>query len=777
MSIVSSYISSRAPVFRINVQTSTFIDHILAIVAGLCLRIVIDVVGYEDHKLTGSLVGLWEGVVAQHFIKKSPRSFDPYVAYAVRIFIDFLFTESLIRLVLTFLFTGMGIVFADIAPRVWVDTGLRRFWRHLRRDLYILVDSVPSIPYFARPRTVRFSPSQAPSVVTSVPPSPSVITITTQAPRVPAPRKRPVPGSFPDYVSETDTDLSIRSPNSDYSALNGNTRDRRPTVQTESESSYDPDEGNRSSSGSGTATPIVSEADLPNLPNIEDEDLAREVILEDHKDENTPRPPSIKLPPTPSDTTYAVRLNANEVPPSAGLPQIPDDEDWENISRREAQVTPLPDKSLAELILSSPPADQQAQASSTLPAAEAQPADTSGHTRQPEVSDLDPHAEQPHAPADGAPATTSSNVNPPPVTNNEGDFDLLGDFKSSNPSQTSGSRPSPYAQFDDSGPGFSAKSLWGTSPFLGSPGGKMDIWGDVKNRQRGDEIDVGGGMDDPFRQPQEQDDAQHAKPIAEESGKQQDSAGSGSPATPQEDQNTTSTTPEPTASQSAEDMDPASNEPTVAKPSSTQQDESTGENPAAEQFSSTISTRETDGNNGKAPAPAGETSKTVELTTIPVDDDEPLPDGDGRLKRVLALRQEIVRVDQDTEKLRQSFRMFGGLNIKRQITEREAKLVSLNTKAERWYNDACCGDAASEESDLSNVNAKELEATVEKIVILGLLKNLSSIKLKTGDPATKAGKGRRKMLSKWLDGLDLQDRTYRAADADSDNIVVQLPTS
>ncbi|KAG6893260.1 hypothetical protein C0995_001125 [Termitomyces sp. Mi166 len=224
-------------------------------------------------------------------------------------------------------------------------------------------------------------------------------------------------------------------------------------------------------------------------------------------------------------------------------------------------------------------------------------------------------------------------------------------------------------------------------------------------------------------------------------------------------------------------MDPASNEPTDAKPSGTQQDESTGENPAAEQFSSTISTRETDGNNGKAPAPAGETAKTVESTTIPVDDDEPLPDGDERPKRVLALRQEIVRVNQDTEKLRQSFRMLGGLDIKRQITEREAKLVSLNAKAERWYNDACCGDAASEESDLSKMKATEFEATIEKIVTLGLLKNLSSIKFGTGNPNKKATKGRRLMLCKWLDELDLQDRTYRAADANSDYIVVQLPTS
>ncbi|KAG6900775.1 hypothetical protein C0993_002199 [Termitomyces sp. T159_Od127] len=792
MSIVSSYISSRAPIFRINVQTSTFMDHILAIVAGLGVRIIIDLVGYENHRLTGSLVGLWEGVIVQHFIKKSPKSLDPYIAYGVRVFIDFLFTESLIRLVLTFLFTGMGIILADIAPRVWADTGLRRFWRHFRRDLYILIHSAPSVPYFDRPRTVRFSPSQAPSIITSMPPSPSLITATTQAYKTPAPRKRPVPGSFPDYVSETDTDLSVRSPGSDYSTLTGLTRDRRPTAQTESEPSYDPDEGNRSSSVSETSTPILSEADIPSLPNIEDEDVVREVLLEDQKDEDTPRPLPINLPPTPSDTTYRVRLNADQplevLPPSANLPHIPDDdEDWENISRREAQTTPLfEDKSTSPLHVEpqvSSSGDQPA--ASIASAAEPPPMDVRlGDAQHLKTLELDACAEQPsHATVDGELATTSSK--PPPGKNNEGDFDLLADFNASTTdptAQSSDIRMPLTAQFA-SDSSRTLDSIWDSNPVAASSGDSWNIWGDVKDKQGGvgsNPFDISTDASNPFKRP---DDTQHA--TAEDTRKRQDSStateadettptcttetptvktpppqqdtkASGPSVTEQKDQDPVPSIsqPEATTSQPAPSMDSSLNDPTGTGPSNTQQDlDPAGEDVVTERSSST---QETSENGNSKPITAGESSETVTVTA-PVIDEEPFPEKNcDRLDKALELRMEIVRNEKLLSKTRNelvwatSAASRGELSA--QLKKGEENVKSLKAKAERWYS------IISESSenppttvDLSQAEPGVFMGSAQTALTSCLLKNIRNLVIITGPTGDRKAKARKTALAARLD--------------------------
>ncbi|KAH0589525.1 hypothetical protein H2248_005262 [Termitomyces sp. 'cryptogamus'] len=814
MSIVSSYISSRAPVFKIDVQASTFIDHILAIVAGLGVRVVIDFVGYEDHKLTGSLVGFWEGVVVQHFITKSPKSFDPYVAYSVRVFIDFLFTESLIRLVLTFLFTGMGIVFADIAPRVWAETGLRRFWRHLRRDLYILVHSVASIPYFARPRTVRFSSSRAPSAITSIPPSPSINTITTQAPTAPVPRKRPVPGSFPDYVSETDTDLSIRSPGLDYSILAGRSRDRRPTVQTETETSYDPDEGNQSSSvASGSATPVLSEADLPNLPNIEDEDVAREVVLENPKDENTPRPLPIHLPPTPSDSIYPIRLNADESheipPPSATLPQIPDDEEWGNISRREFRATPLAsykDKSTSPFVvepqLSSHP--DQMPASKT-PLAGAQPAHLPlGDARQPEVPEIDPHAEQTPMPMDETPTTTSPNMNAPPVTKKESEFDLLGDFNTntSDPvAQNNESGPPSYSQFDFRGYSLSPNLLWGPSPLAASSGGDMGIWGDVKGNITAGNDDVFGTdatdlsnrllkQDFQIGSIAEEDEQQDsnaapktdlsAVPTAEapetSASRQSDSS------TLRKDQDLTSSSirPEGMTSQQAEGTDPVLNRTTVAESLNIQEDDAdpAGKEAAGGQPSST---EETKGSKDEKPQTGSENVEAVTLTA-PVIDEEPFPEKNSdRLDKALELRNEISRIEKDIiqiqSKLARSSSTTSRVEILAQIEKEEEKLKSLKAKAERWYSLVSQSDEKpSTTVDLSEAPAQSFMGSAQTAIIACLLKNIRNVVILVGPADDKKGKGkaRRNVLTARLDKLDLASRIYQVGNKE---VTVTLPTS
>ncbi|KAE9406102.1 hypothetical protein BT96DRAFT_794404, partial [Gymnopus androsaceus JB14] len=83
-------------------------DNIFAIGFGLGLRFVVTLVSHSSVKIIGTLVGLWEGIVLLHFVQKWPKSFDPYIAYAVRMFVDFLITESVPRFLLVLLWTGLG---------------------------------------------------------------------------------------------------------------------------------------------------------------------------------------------------------------------------------------------------------------------------------------------------------------------------------------------------------------------------------------------------------------------------------------------------------------------------------------------------------------------------------------------------------------------------------------------------------------------------------------------------------------------------------------------
>ncbi|KIY53459.1 hypothetical protein FISHEDRAFT_30581, partial [Fistulina hepatica ATCC 64428] len=83
-------------------------DSIFAIAYGSGLRFVLDTVTRGNYKVSGVLMGLWEGVVMYHFMRQAPRSTDPYLAYAVRVFIDFLMTESTFKIFLVFMWTLVG---------------------------------------------------------------------------------------------------------------------------------------------------------------------------------------------------------------------------------------------------------------------------------------------------------------------------------------------------------------------------------------------------------------------------------------------------------------------------------------------------------------------------------------------------------------------------------------------------------------------------------------------------------------------------------------------
>lgn len=339
-------------------------DSIFAIGAGTALRFVVDTVARNNIKLTGSIIGLWEGVVLLHFLQKMPYSFDPYVGYAVRLFIDFLVTESITRLLLVVVWTGLGMVLADIAPSIWHETGMRRAWHRLRRELFLLTRSVPTLTPFTKPRIVRFSPSRTASIISSAVGSraPSVLTTTPTisqpsldiAPAPPRAPKRPVPGFFPGEVSETETQSSISA--SSRASPPGSVS--VPIHDTDTESMVsgqrtsrdftfpsmpprDNDDLYASSSSSDTTeqmdpTTLDPTADLP------------EIVVAD-EEPNTPKQDPTVFPPTPEYSPYdppqeerVITPPASEVPVIPDLPETGIDSEWENVEMEDGAPTPPP---------------------------------------------------------------------------------------------------------------------------------------------------------------------------------------------------------------------------------------------------------------------------------------------------------------------------------------------------------------------------------------------------------------------------------------------------
>ncbi|KAG2123766.1 hypothetical protein DEU56DRAFT_707949, partial [Suillus clintonianus] len=84
-------------------------ENVIAIGVGLALRAVIDILTDSDYRLTGTLVGLWEGFALSHFLQKNPRNpSDAYLALATRFAIDFMITNSIVRFFLTGAWTIVG---------------------------------------------------------------------------------------------------------------------------------------------------------------------------------------------------------------------------------------------------------------------------------------------------------------------------------------------------------------------------------------------------------------------------------------------------------------------------------------------------------------------------------------------------------------------------------------------------------------------------------------------------------------------------------------------
>ena len=284
-------------------------DSIFAITLGVALRLVVDATSHHNNRIGGSLVGLWEGAVLYHFLEKWPSSVDPYVGLGFRLFVDFLLTESIHRLAIVLLWTGLGFIISDVTPAFWYDKNLHRFYRRTRRfvrhfDWNSLKIPLPSSAI----SRVRFYdiPSFGPPASSSA---------SVSAPSAPAPRRPSVPGNFPGYSSST-TDASS-PPNSTV---------RRPLPAT----SLPPSALrtlSRSKPSSNSSVSFEIGPPAPELPALNDDDL----FVHPGSGARTPKPvpPPIVMPVPDLSRTASGDPASSTLPPANidSLPEIGDPHD------------------------------------------------------------------------------------------------------------------------------------------------------------------------------------------------------------------------------------------------------------------------------------------------------------------------------------------------------------------------------------------------------------------------------------------------------------------
>ena len=126
-------------------------ESVYSIGLGLGLRFLIDTATkYHGLRVDGILIGLWEGIVLSHFARQFPSSFDPYIAFAFRMFADIILTRNFSRMTIVILWTGLGMVLSDVFPEVNRDKHFRRMTRPFRRWLkdpnIDFLDYLPPLP-------------------------------------------------------------------------------------------------------------------------------------------------------------------------------------------------------------------------------------------------------------------------------------------------------------------------------------------------------------------------------------------------------------------------------------------------------------------------------------------------------------------------------------------------------------------------------------------------------------------------------------------------------
>jgi hypothetical protein len=182
-------------------------DNIGAIGVGLGLRAVLDLVAGRSF-VSSAFIGLWEGVVLNHFLAKYPSSMDPYLAFGFRLFVDVMFTASATRMLIVVLWTSLGVLLADVVIQITKDYRFRRLWRKTQQKLPIASSRRPSSSR-SLPSRVRFYENPTEDSSTG-----SFTTTTSVAsPGVPVrPTTTPLPGRFDQWSEVTPSTATEQSP-------------------------------------------------------------------------------------------------------------------------------------------------------------------------------------------------------------------------------------------------------------------------------------------------------------------------------------------------------------------------------------------------------------------------------------------------------------------------------------------------------------------------------------------------------------------------------------
>ncbi|KAH0588846.1 hypothetical protein H2248_004640 [Termitomyces sp. 'cryptogamus'] len=88
-------------------------DILLSITTGLALRLFLNSLDNSLGRSGPVLVGLWEGVTVHHQSTSSLRILDHYLAYALRVAVDFYFISDLPRELIILLFTVLSLVASE----------------------------------------------------------------------------------------------------------------------------------------------------------------------------------------------------------------------------------------------------------------------------------------------------------------------------------------------------------------------------------------------------------------------------------------------------------------------------------------------------------------------------------------------------------------------------------------------------------------------------------------------------------------------------------------
>lgn len=246
------------------------------------MRAIVDSVAHETYRAS-VIVGIWEGVVLNHFLAKYPTSVDPYVAFAFRLVVDYIYTQSMSRMVIILLWTGLGMLLSDVAVEMSVDRRIRRFWRRfVRQSRSSRVRFEPANTAGTRNTAARVPPPPASAIRPTTHPVPgqfdqfslvSVPTVTVDSPPsstrsvrlMLSPTNLPLPHS-PSELSYVDGPLPVIADSHDDIDLDP----RRQTLPPRSGIIYNPDDVDAPSIHSGLTTPVndpisLSHTDRPRV--------------------------------------------------------------------------------------------------------------------------------------------------------------------------------------------------------------------------------------------------------------------------------------------------------------------------------------------------------------------------------------------------------------------------------------------------------------------------------------------------------------------------------